>query len=328
MPNVIKNQYQNLWTEAKATYRQETGSKKPAEKRFLGFFGDLFRVSTGIGDACKEADKALENIKDKKTGLLTEKGLKKAEEAQANLEAVITTYLVRLDREFEAESAKIEAGLAREIRESRKSLTIAEKKQDAKAVKAAAKALAEAEKNELEHAAAMKAAKSKQSALGDLKAKLKRWPGQLSSHIDSFAREGAGAMSPDEIMKAAMLMALKDKPSLAITLSEEIANACIDVLKAKTAADQLRVFNSSLYGSSDHARMRRLQAALESLKAFYPPEQKNWQKVFDKYGNANAGAAEALEGKDVKKAVEAIAGVVADTKKFATALKKRVDRGI
>ena len=328
MPQAIPNQYRDLWTNAKEEYREASGSKKPAEKRFWGVFGDLFRKSTGIGDACKDVDDALKNIKDKKTGLVTKKGLEKAEEALDNLTAKKDAYLRRLDQEIEAEGTKLAALLAKETRESRKSLTIAEKKQDAKAVKAAEKALAEAEKNELEHEAAVKAAKSKTSALGKLKSSLNRWPGMLSSHIDSFARDGAPAMSPEEIMKAGLLMSLKDKPNLVITLSEQIGKACEAVLKEKAAADQLGVFNSGLYGTGDKALMRRLGAALETLKPFYPEEQKNWQKVFDKYGNANAGNAKALEDKDVKKAVKAIAEVVTETKKFGTTMKKKVDRGI
>ena len=49
---------------------------------------------------------------------------------------------------------------------------------------------------------------------------------------------------------------------------------------------------------------------------------------FDKYGNANGGYAKALEDKDVKKAVKAIAEVVTETKKFGTTMKKKADRGI
>jgi len=328
MPQAIPNQYQDLWTNAKEEYRAASGSKKPAEKRLWGLFGDRFRKSTGIGDACKEVDDALKNIKDKKTGLVTKKGIEKAEEALEKLTAKKDIYLRRLEQELEAEGTKLAALLAKETRESRKSLTIAEKNQDPKAVKAAEKALAGAEKNELEHAAAMKAAKSKTSALGTLKSALNRWPGMLSSHIDSFAREGAPAMSPEDIMKAGLLMSLKDKPSLVITMSEEIGKACEAVLKEKAAADQLRAFNSSLYGSGDKALMRRLGAALETLKLFYPPGQKGWQKVFDKYGNANAGGGNDIEVKDVKKAVKDIAALVTETKTFGTEMKKKVARGM
>ena len=83
MPQAIANQYRDLWTNAKEEYREASGSKKPAEKRFWGVFGDLFRKSTGIGDACKDVDDALKNIKDK-TGRVTKKGLEKAEEALDN----------------------------------------------------------------------------------------------------------------------------------------------------------------------------------------------------------------------------------------------------
>ena len=328
MAEVIPNQYQDLWIKAKEEYRTATGSKRPGEKRLWGLFGDRFQKSTEIGDACKEVDDALKNIRDKKTGLKTEKGIEKAKEALKKLTAKKDTYLRRLDQELEAEGTKLEALLAKETRESRKSLAIAEKKQDPKAVKAAEKAVAEAEKNQLEHAAAVKAAQSKTSALGTLKSALNVLTRTLSSHIDAFVREGAPDMSPEEITKAFLLMSLKDKPNLVITLSEQIGKACEAVLKEKAAVDQLRVFNSGLYGTGDKALMRRLGAALETLRPFYPPEQKNWQKVFDKYGNANAGNVKALEDKDVKKAVKAIAEVVTETKKFGTTMKKKADRGI
>jgi hypothetical protein len=74
--------------------------------------------------------------------------------------------------------------------------------------------------------------------------------------------------------------------------------------------------------------MRRLGVLLETLKRSYPPEQKAWQKVFDKYGNKNAGGEIGMEAKDVKKAVEEIADAVKKTKNFGTAMKKEHESGM
>ena len=328
MAEVIPNQYQDLWIKAKEEYRTATGSKRPGEKRLWGLFGDRFQKSTEIGDACKEVDDALKNIRDKKTGLKTEKGIEKAKEALKKLTAKKDTYLKRLDQELQAEGTKLEALLAKETRESRKSLAIAEKKQDPKAVKAAEKALAEAEKNQLEHAAAVKAAQSKTSALGTLKSALNVLTRTLSSHIDAFVREGEPAMSPDDIKTFMLLSAIRTLPDELITVSEAIAKACGAVVKEKAEADQLRVFNSSLYGGSHNALMRRVGVILASLKSFYPPEQKDWQTVFDKYGEKNAGGKAPMEAKDVKNAVKEIAVVVSQTKDFGKELKKKLERGI
>ena len=327
MPNI----YEGFWTQAKATYRADSGgSKKPAEKRFLGLFGDLFRTSTGIGDACKLVDKAFANVHDKKSGLVTDKGLDAIEAAIENYVAVKDTYLVRLDREIAAEGAKIAAALETEAKESRKSLTLAEKKKDAKAIAAAEKAVAEADKNKAAHEAALKAAKSKESALSAMKRALNQWPNLMTGQVSQLAREKSskGEMSPQDILKAYKLAGLKDSPDNVIGLSTEIEKACAAIVKAKPAADQLRLYSESLYGGNQEARMRRLGAQLVMLKDFYDPaEQKNWQKVFDRYGNADGGKAKAIEAKDVAAAAKEIAKVVAETKEFGKKVKKMVARG-
>lgn len=330
MPRALHKQYQKQWTKAKEEYHTATGSKRPGENRLWGLFGDRFQKSTEIGDACKLVDDALENITDKKTGLATKKGIDKAKEALANLTAKKDTYLTRLDRDLEVEGTKLAALLAKETSESRKSLTIAEKKQDAKAVKAAEKALDEAEKKELEHAAAMKAAKSKKSALETLKSALNRWPRELDQLIDAFAAElvPKPKQSDEDLLKAMKAMVGKGDPSGVIRLSDEIEKACQAILKEKTEDGRLQKYKSSLYGDGNHALMRRLGALLETLRKSYPPEQKEWQKVFDKYGNANAGGGTPIEAKDVEKAVKKIAVAVGKTKNFGTAMKKEHGGGM
>ncbi|RLS30435.1 MAG: hypothetical protein DWH79_10655, partial [Planctomycetota bacterium] len=184
--------------------------------------------------------------------------------------------------------------------------------------------------NKAAHEAALKAAKSKESALSAMKRALNQWPNLMTGQVSQLAREKSskGEMSPQDILKAYKLAGLKDSPDNVIGLSTEIEKACAAIVKAKPAADQLRLYRESLYGGNQEARMRRLGAQLVMLKDFYDPaEQKNWQKVFDRYGNADGGKAKAIEAKDVAAAAKEIAKVVAETKEFGKKVKKMVARG-
>ena len=166
----MAKEFAGMWVTIKQDYKDATNSKKPAEKRFWGWFGD-WRETTGIGDACKDVDSFLDkyfpgNVAAK--GAATKKNLLRLFEYVDKYTDVKNTYIDKLKVEIEKAADKLEACGEKDVADNRKSLKIAEKRDDKKLIKKATEELRSAEDIKKENDAVCKAMRKKNAALDSM----------------------------------------------------------------------------------------------------------------------------------------------------------------